>query len=40
MSETIINYDNTNKYLPDTLRQFVGANDRMMRQDFTLFEAM
>lgn len=40
MSETILNYDNTNKYLPDTLRQFVGANDRMMRQDFTLFEAM
>ena len=40
MSETIIDYDKTNKYLPETLRQFVGANDRMMRQDFTLFEAM
>lgn len=37
MSETIIDYDKTNKYLPDTLRQFVGTADRIVHQDFAQF---
>ena len=37
MSETIIDYDKTNKYLPETLRQFVGTADRIVHQDFAQF---
>ena len=37
MSDTILDYDKTNKYLPDTLRQFVGTADRIVHQDFTQF---
>ena len=37
MSETILDYDKTNKYLPETLRQFVGTADRIVHQDFAQF---
>lgn len=37
MSETILDYDKTNKYLPETLRQFVGTADRVVHQDFAQF---
>ena len=40
MAETILDYDKTNKYLPETLRQFVGANNRVAVQDFDLFYSM
>lgn len=37
MSETILDYDKTNKYLPESLRQFVGTADRITHQDFMQF---
>lgn len=37
MSETILDYDKTNKYLPESLRQFVGTADRVVHQDFAQF---
>ena len=37
MSETILDYDETNKYLPESLRQFVGTADRITHQDFMQF---
>ena len=40
MSDTIIDYDKLNKYLPMSLRNFCGAVDRMYRQDFKQFIAM
>lgn len=40
MSETLIDYDKTNKYLPESLRQFVGATDRVVVQDFEVFLPM
>lgn len=40
MSETIIDYDKTNKYLPDSLRQFVGATNRVAVEDYEVFLPM
>ena len=40
MSETIIDYDKTNKYLPDSLRQFVGATNRVVVEDYEVFLPM
>ena len=37
MAETILDYDKTNKYLPTTLREFVGTADRVAHQDFGQF---
>lgn len=34
---TQIDYEKTNKYLPQSLREFVGATNRMMRQNFNQF---
>ena len=40
MSDTIIDYDKLNKFLPISLRNYCGAVDRMNRQDFRQFIAM
>ena len=40
MSETILDYEKVNKYLPQSLRAFVGANDRMATQNFNQFFTM
>lgn len=37
MSETIIDYNKTNQYLPASLRDFVGSPNRVMRQNFFAF---
>ena len=34
---TILDYEKTNKFLPQSLRDFVGASNRMMRQNFNQF---
>ena len=39
-NNTLIDYEKTNKYLPESLRAFVGASDRMSRQDFRQFITM
>ncbi|MBO7079096.1 MAG: hypothetical protein J6W64_04740, partial [Bacilli bacterium] len=39
-NNTLIDYEKTNKYLPESLREFVGASDRMSRQDFRQFITM
>ena len=40
MSELNIDYNNLNKYLPESLRNFVGATNRISRQDFQEFITM
>ena len=40
MSETILDYEKVNQYLPQSLRAFVGANDRMTTQNFNQFFTM
>ena len=40
MADTLIDYEKTNKYLPDTLRSFVGSINRMSRMDFKTFMPM
>lgn len=40
MSDTNIDYDKTNKYLPESLRQFVGSTNRMSRMDFRAYTPM
>lgn len=40
MADTLIDYDKTNEYLPNTLRQFVGATNRIVVQDFETFYPM
>ncbi len=40
MSETILDYEKSNQYLPQSLRAFVGANDRMATQNFNQFFTM
>ena len=37
---TLIDYDKTNKYLPETLRQFVGATNRISTIDYRAFLPM
>lgn len=38
--QTILDYERLNKYLPQSLRAFVGATDRMTTQDFNQFFTM
>ena len=40
MSNTNIDYDKANKFLPDTLRNFVGATNRISRMNFRSFMPM
>lgn len=40
MADTLIDYDKTNEHLPNTLRQFVGATNRIVVQDFETFYPM
>ena len=40
MSETILDYEKENRYLPQSLRAFVGATDRMATQNFNQFFTM
>ena len=40
MSDTILDYEKENRYLPQSLRAFVGATDRMATQDFNQFFTM
>lgn len=40
MSDTNIDYDKTNKYLPESLRAFVGATNRVSRMDFRAYTPM
>ena len=40
MSETIIDYEKINKFLPQSLREFVGATNRVSRQNYQEFLTM
>ena len=40
MSDTILDYEKENRYLPQSLRAFVGATDRMATQNFNQFFTM
>ena len=40
MSETIIDYDKVNKFLPQSLRNFVGATNRISRENYQEFLTM
>lgn len=40
MSETIIDYEKTNKHLPESLRDFVGATNRVSRTNIKTYLAM
>ena len=40
MSNTILDYEKTNKYLPESLRQFVGATNRISTIDYRAFLPM
>ena len=40
MSNTILDYEKTNKYLPESLRQFVGATNRISTVDYRAFLPM
>jgi len=40
MADTILEYDKLNEHLPQSLRAFVGAADRMATQDFNQFYVM
>ena len=37
---TLVDYDKTNKYLPETLRNFVGATNRISTIDYRTFLPM
>lgn len=40
MSDTIIDYDHQNEYLPQSLREFIGQRDRITHEDFRMFIPM
>lgn len=40
MADTLLDYSKQNPYLPEALRAFVGATDRMSKQDYTQFITM
>lgn len=40
MSDTIIDYEHQNEYLPQSLREFIGQRDRITHEDFRMFIPM
>ena len=40
MSDLKIDYENQNRFLPESLRNFVGATNRITRQNFQEFLTM